>query len=424
MTEEAKWFQYEVFNVSEIGQEWRVEISAEAVKKEEESILQQLTSRAKIPGFRVGKAPREIVRRVLAADLKERLINRLVPKALTEIMEANQISPAGEPVIQGISWQEGQPLRFRAHIEVWPEFELPDYKKIKVPFPEIEVKEEEISQAMAQLQQRATEFHPVKERGLGKGDYALLEVKMKDLKTKKLRPTQKIQWEAGHPGNDQLWEEKITGMKPGEERVFTYDFPPEYPDHDLAGRQMQCSVRLLALREKRVPEIDDQFARSLGNFDNLDQLKERLREELMSRKREEARRAVIDEILEKIKKEISFPLPEVAIEEEKHAILERWLSSRPDQNWTEAEIKALEREARQQAEKNLKDRLILEKVAKKEGMRVAETELEEEIRTLARANRVSALDLKERLSREGKMESLRRNLLLRKAVDFLTQQAL
>ena len=424
MEEKNKWFKEKLTELGPNRRELQVEIPAEIVAQELEDILAKFISRAKIPGFRVGKAPREIVRRVLAADIRERLIERLIPRALNESLQGYELNLAVEPVVQDILWEEGKPLTFRAVIDIWPEFNLPDYKKIKVEAPIAEVKEEEIDKALSELQQRAAEFIPITDRGLAPGDYALLEIKTRDLKTKKWRPTQKVQFQAGRPENDRVLEEKILGLIPGETRTFIIEYPEDHEERSLAGRPIEYTVKILALREMRLPAINDDFARSLGQFDNLDQLKQKIREELLGRKKEQSRQEVIKLVLEKLSEGLSISLPEAAIEEEKQALMQRWLGSRPDKKWDKVEVAALEKEAWRIAGKNLRERLILEKVAKKEGLEVSDSEMEEEVRSLARANRLSSFELKERLEREGKMGALRHNLLLRKVVDFLVSQAL
>lgn len=424
MQEKEKWFVSEVIEVADNYRRVRVEIPAEVVIMEMEKILSQVSSRAKIPGFRVGKAPRDLVRRTFASEIREKLISRLVPQALSEALKKHQLNPAVEPVISDFSWQEGKPLGFQVKVDVWPEFKLPDYRSLKVSSPPVEVKDEDIEQALASLQQRLAEFVPVTERGLAPGDFAILEIKTKDLTTKKLGPTRKVQYQVGHPQNDPVLEGKIKDMKPAETRTFIVEYPNDYPNRSMAGRAVEYRVKILAIREKKIPEVNDEMARSLGSFDNLEQLKQRVKEELLAKKREEGRRAVVSEILDKIRDQVSIPLPEAAVEEEKRALLERWLASRPDGKWPQDEVNALETEARRQAEKNLKERLILEKVAQNEGIGVEEAEVEEELRSLAKENRLSVFELKEKLEKEGRMAALRHNLILRKAVDFLVNQAL
>lgn len=424
MEEEKKWFKDNLIEIGPSSKEIEFEVPAAVVNSEYDKIVDYFIQRVKIPGFRVGKAPKDIVRRAFAAEIKQKLIDNLVPKAVEESLKARNLEPAVDPVIQDIRWEEGQSLFFKVKLDFWPDFKLPDYKSIKVSSPPLEVKEEEIEKVLQELRERSAEFIPITERGLAPGDYALIEIKAKDLKTKKFWPTQKIQIEAGRPTNEPLLEQNIMGLMPGETRVFTVDYPPDHTDSSLAGKQVEYTVKILALREKKLPEVGDDFARSLGNFDNLDQLKAKVKEELLEKKKAESRSQILEKILSQLASETPFSLPEAAVEAESRILLERWLSSRPEHNWSEAEITVFQGEAKRQAEKRLRDRLILEKIAQKEGLSINESEIEEEIRSLARANRLSFFDLKERLEREGKIETLRHNLLLRKVIDFLVNQAL
>ncbi|MCX7975065.1 MAG: trigger factor [Candidatus Aminicenantes bacterium] len=424
MKEEELWFKDKVNEIGPNSKEISFEIPVAVVQAEYEKILDFYMKRAKIPGFRIGKAPRDIIRRTFALEIKERLIENLVPRAVEESLKNHSFNPAAEPIIRDINWEEGHPLTFKAQIDLWPDFRLPDYRAIKITPPKNEINEEEIERVLKELQQRSTEYIPVIDRGLAPGDLALLEIKAKDLKTKKYWPTKKIQIEAGQKESDPLLEENIFGLIPGETRTFVVHYPLDYSDSALAGKHIEYTVRMIALREKKVPEINDDFARSLGNFDNLEQLKTKIKEDLEEKKKEESRKEVLENILDKLAAEASILLPEAAIQAESRSLLNRWLAHQKDYKWTEAEIVALEQEARRQAEKKLRDRLILEKIAQKEGFTVEAEEVEEEIKSLAKANRLSFFELKERLEREGRLEILRHNLLLRKVVDFLIKLAL
>ena len=424
MEEGKTWFKDNLVETGPSSREIEFEIPADVVNSEYDKIVETFVRRARIPGFRVGRAPRDIVRRTFASEIRERLNSSLVPRAVEESLRAHHLDPAVDPAIQNIRWEEGEAMTFRVRVDLWPDFTLPDYKAIKVPQLPLEVKEEEIEKVLQELQQRSAEFIPVTGRGILPGDFALIEVRARDLKTRKFWPTQKIQIEAGRPTNDPLLESNLTNLMPGETRTFTVDYPSDHANSALAGKKVEYTVRILALRERKIPEISDDFARSLGNFDNLDQLKEKIREELLEKKKEENRERALEMILEKLEAQISFSLPEAAIEEESQVLLNRWLSSNQGERWSEAELEALKAEARRQAEKRLKDRLILEKIAQKEGFEVTESEVEEEIRSLARLNRLSFFELKEKFEREGRLESVRHHLLLRKVVDFLLRQAL
>lgn len=424
MRKEQKWFKDKLIETGQTSKEIEFEVPADVVMAEYDKMVNNFVQRAKIPGFRVGKAPKDIVKRIYAVEIRQRLIDNLVPKAVEECLRAQSLNPAIDPVIQNIRWQEGESLTFKVKLDFWPDFKLPDFRSIKIPQPSLEVKEEEIDKVMQELRERLAEFIPITERGFAPGDHALIEIKAKDLKTKKYWPTQKIQIEAGRPTNDPFLEQNIMGLRPGEIRTFTVDYPPDHSDSSLAGKKVGYIVKILALREKKLPEVGDDFARSLGNFDNLDQLKAKIKEELLEKKREKSRGQILEKILSQLEAETPFNLPEAVVEAESQILLERWLASRPEHSWSEAEITALKGEVKRQAEKRLRDRLILEKIAQKEGFEVNESELEEEIRSLARANRLSFFELKERLEREGKVETLRHNLLLRKVVDFLINQAL
>lgn len=410
--------------LSECKRESELHIEADEVMKEFEKIVSQFSSRAKIPGFRPGKAPRNIIKQRFYPEIKESLFNSLVPKALSDELKAQNLNPIGMPVVNDLHFKEGQPLRIKARFEVWPEFNLPEYKKIKVKNKKISVTDQEINQSLEELRARSAEYIPVEGRGVLDGDYVIAELKGKDLKTKRFLPVEKVVILAGHPDNEEILNKKLIGLKPGEERNFVLDYDKNHQNKRLAGRKIEYNIKVISLKEKKLPEIDNEFAKGLGEYDNLKDLKEKIKKELISSKEKEAKQGIAEEIIKKVSDKLRIELPETLVEQEYMAFMKRLLSSHPQKDLKKEDLEQLKVEGKRKAEQNLKNHLILKKIAEKESLDVSDEEIHEEFKAIAKANNLPLVKVIDSVNKEGKRENIKSNLLLKKTVDFLVEHAI
>jgi len=404
--------------------EIELNIEADEVMKEFDRITTQFSSSTKIPGFRPGKVPRNIIKQRFYPEIKESLINSLVPKALSNELKSQNLNPVGTPVVHDIHFEEGQPLRLKVQLEVWPDFKLPAYQKINIKKKKISVKNQEINHALEDLRSRSAEYVPVEDRGVRDEDYVIAEIKGKVLKTKKLLPSEKVVIFAGAPDNDETINKCLPGAKPGDTRSFTLDYDNNHPDKRLAGKKIEYELKVMSIKEKLLPEINDEFAKDLGESKGLKELKEKIKKEIISAKEKAAKNEMAEEILGKITEELSFELPETLLNQEHMAVLKRLFSSRPQQNLKKEELEQLKSDARRKAEHNLRNHLILNKIAESENLQVSDEEIQEEFKTIAKANNVPLAKVIESVDKEGRREEIRNNLLIKKAVDILIESVI
>jgi trigger factor len=411
-------------NLSKLKREIEVDVDSHEVMNEFEKILGQYASKAKIPGFRPGKVPQALVKQRFYPEIKSSLIDSLVPRALSSELKAQKLNPVGTPVVSDIHFEEGQPLRFKAEFEVMPELILPEYKKIKIKKKTISVTDQEIGQALEELRQRSAEYIPVESRGVVDGDYVVAEVKGIDLKTKRMLPSEKGVIVAGEAANEDILNKNLLGLKPGEVRNFTIDFDKNHKNKKLAGKKVEYNLKVISIKEKKLPKADNEFAKDLGEFKDLKDLKEKIKKEIMASKEKEAKKDMAEEIIKKIAEKMNMDLPETLVEEEYRAILQRLLSSYPQRDSKEGNLEHLKTEAKRIAEQSLKNHLILMKIAELEGLEVTEEQIQEKLREIAKRNNLPLAKVIENANREGKREELKKTLQLEKAVDFLVEQAI
>ena len=422
MNDKTETIKSRVTSSSPSKRELEIEVAADEVSKEWEKVLLEYASRARLDGFRRGKAPKEMVKRLFYPDIKDAVIENLAPRALRESLRAENISPVGTPVISEAVFREGQPFRFKAVVEVLPGFELPSYKKIRVQKREVKVEEEDVSRSLEELRQKSAEYVPVEGRGVADGDYVVVEWKGKDLQTKRFLPTEKVLVLAGHPDNEKVLNDSLKGTTPGETRKFIISYPQEHPQKKMAGRTVEYEIRVISIKEKKVPEMSDEWAKDLGEYEDLAALKQRVRQELEKAKEEAARREMGDEVVKGLIEKLELELPESLVEEEAVSILRGWAAQLPT-DLPSTQVEELREKAKGQAQRSLKTSLLLQKIAQQETLAVGDEEIEEEIKAMAKRNNVPLVQLVEKVNQEGKREDIRNSLLLRKAIDFLLDNA-
>jgi len=410
--------------ISQCKRELELEIPIDEVEKEFQKILNQFSARAKIQGFRPGKAPKDMVKRLFFSEIRKSLLDSLVPKALGAELKALNLNPVSTPVIKDLNFKESHPLSLTVYFEVLPDFKVPGYKKISIKKKKLQVTEEEVVQSLEELQQRSAEYVPIEGRGVVDGDYVLAEIKGKELKSKKFLPTEKVLILAGHPDNEKILNENLKELKVNEESQFVLSYTADHKNKNLAGKSIEYNLKVVSIKEKKLPSLNDDFAKGLGEYKDLTDLKEKMKKEILISKEELAKREIVEQIIAKISDKIDVELPETLVEEENISLIRQLLAQIPRQELTKEKIEAMKTEGRKQAEKNLKNHLMLSKIAEMEDFDVSEEEEDQELKAIAKANNVPLPKVIDNLNKEGRREELRNTILVKKTVDFLVKHAI
>lgn len=416
--------EVQIKELSSIKREISVVVPAEDVSPEYEKALRSYAARAKVKGFRPGKVPVELVQRMYAAEIRETVIDAIIPKSLSQAMKDQNLEPVGMPVLTDLHYDEGQPLQFKAELEIWPEFELPDYKKIKLKKKDSQVTDEDIDKALEDIQAQSAQYVPSEDREIRDGDYVVAEIKGRDVDTKRYLPTEKAVVLANHPDNEKKLNENLAGLKKDEETQFTITYEKDHHNKKVAGKTIDYNLKVLSIKEKKLPEIDDDFAKDLGDYKDLNELKDKLKDQLIRNKEQESRGQSAEEIIRKIEEKIKIDIPDTVLEQETNSVLQRRLEAARRGQPLSGDMDALKKEAREKAESNIKNHLILAKIAEKENLEVSEDDFSEELNKLAEANRMTLAQVRENISHENREQELRENLLIRKTVDFLLDNAI
>ena len=418
--------------VSTTKREISVEIPAQDVARETDSLVQKYQKLARIPGFRKGHAPASIIRRQFAEDLKTEVAETLVPRYFRREAEKQGLTPISQPRVTDLHIHDGEPLRFKASFEVMPEVPVEGYKELRADKPEITVTDEEVQQALESVREQHATYDPVEGRTLADGDYAQagVEGKPKDSENAAEQPVRmdEVLIEIGGKNTVQEFSANLRGAGPGEERVFDVVYPEDSQDKRLAGKTMVYTVKIQAIKQKRLPELDDAFAKELGEFENLEQVRKQIRENMEGERRHTAEREAKDKLVAELVRRNDFEVPESLVERQIDVRLERGMRALAAQGMKVEDLKKMDFARlrggqHDQALADVKASLLLERVAELEKVEVSDAEIDQEIQGLARQARQSEATVRARLEEEGGVERIRGRIRSEKTLDLLYRQS-
>jgi len=422
-------------NAAPCRKKLRVEIAAERVAGTRAEILQEFRKVATIPGFRPGKAPEPMVEKRYAGQIDEELRKRLIPESYREALSDQNLKVVGYPQIEGVEYRPGHPLVYTATVDTAPEFSLPDYKGILVKKKTIAVKEEDVEKSLDVLRDQQADFVDVAGRSLKTGDFAVVNYTgVADGKPiSELAPDAK-----GLGENKDFWLlissdsflpgfcDQLLGANAGEKRQVLIDFPKDFPQQPLAGKKATYFVDVVALKEKKLPELGEEFAKKLG-LESLAKLKENVRKGLEAEVEEQQESDVRRQMVEHLLSMAEFELPESLVQQETRSIIYDVVRENSLRGATKEQLEEKKNEIYGFAAKSAKDRLrtsfILDAIAAAEKIKVDEAEVEERIQQMAQRSRTTPARLKAQLAEKGGLGEVEEQILVGKTLDFLVDSA-
>jgi trigger factor len=417
-----------------VKREISVEIPAPEVARETEVIIQKYQKMARLPGFRRGHVPASIIRQRFAEDLKSDVVEALVPRYFRKETEKLGMLPVSQPRVTDLHIHEGEPLRFKASFEVMPEIPVEGYKELRTDKPEIAVSDEEVEQTLTSVREQHATFTSVEGRALAEGDFAQasMDGKPKD-KDKKDATTQPVHMdevliEIGGKNTVPEFSENLRGASAGDDRSFEVSYAEDAPDKRLAGKTFVYSVKVQAIKQKTLPELNDEFAKELGEFTSIDQVRKQIRENLEAEKRHTAEREAKDKLVAELVKRNEFEVPESLVERQIDQRLERGLRALAAQGMKMEDLKKMDLPRlrvgqREQALQDVKSSLLLERIAELEKIEAGDEELNREIEALARQTKQTPEAVRARLTQDGGIDRIRNRIRSEKTLDFLYHQS-
>ena len=420
-----------------VKREIQIEIPAEEVTRQTESLIQKYQKLARLPGFRRGHVPASIIRQRFTEDIKSEVVEALVPRYFRSEAEKLGLKPVSQPRVTDLHIHEGQPLRFKASFEIMPELKVEGYKELRAEKPQVSVTDEEVENALNDLREQHATFASVEGRALADGDFAQVSFHGKpkeaepasipDMGTKTVHMDD-VLVEIGGKNTMPEFTENLRGASAGEERTFEVRYPEDAPDKRLAGKTFTYTVKVNSIKQKNLPELNEAFAKQLGEFDNLEEVRKRIRDGLEAERTHAAEHAAKEKLVEELVKRHEFEVPEALVERQIDIRLERGLRALAAQGMRPEDMKKMDLARlrvgqREQALNEVKASLLLEKIADEEKIEVGNEELDQEIEALAKQSKQTSEAIRARLTRDGALDRIRSRIRSEKTLNFLYQQS-
>ena len=409
--------------------EIEVEIPAQEVSRQTEVLIQKYQKMARLPGFRIGHVPASIIKQRFSEEIKTDVVEALIPRYFRQETERLGMHPVSQPRVTDLHVHDGEPLRFKAAFEVLPDVKAEGYKDLRAEKTEIAVTDDDVAQAIADLQERAATFNPIEGRALAEGDFAQVSLDGTP-KSEEGQPVHmdEVLVEIGGKNTMPEFTEHLTGANVGDERTFDVKYPDDTQDQRLAGKTLSYTVKVQALKSKQLPELNEEFAKKLGEFSTIDEVRQRIREQMVSERTHQAEHEAKDKLVAELVRRNEFEVPDSLIERQIDIRLERGLRALAAQGLTTEQMKKMDFQRlrvgqREQAIQDLKASLLLEKVADEEKVEVSDEEMDREVEALAQQSKQSTEAVRARLTQDGGLDRIRTRIRNEKTIDLLYRQS-
>jgi trigger factor len=418
-----------------VKREISVEIPAAEVTRETELQIQRYQKSARLPGFRAGHVPASIIRQRFGEGLKNDVAEALIPKYFRKEAEKQGLIPVSQPRVTDLHIHDGEPLTFKATFEVLPEIQVEGYKDLRAEKPEIAVTDEEIEQALNSVREQHATYTTVEGRPLAGGDFAQASMDGKpkdgkDVADAKANPVHMddVLIEIGGKNTVPEFSQNLTGASSGDERTFDVSYAEDVSDKRLAGKTFVYTVKVNGIKQKSLPELNDDFAKELGEFTSLDQVRKQIRENMEAERRHNAEREAKDKLVAELVKRNDFEVPESLVDRQIDLRLERGLRALAAQGMKMEDLKKMDLPRlragqRDQAVHDVKSSLLLERVADLEKIEASDEELNRELESLAQQSKQTSEAVRARLTQDGGLDRIRMRIRSEKTLDFLYHQS-
>jgi trigger factor len=406
-----------------------VEIPAEEVNRETETLIQKYQKHARLPGFRAGHVPASIIKQRFAEDIKSEVVEALVPRYFRREADKQGLRPVSQPRVSDLHIHDNEPLRFKASFEVMPDVKVEGYRDLRAEKAEVSVTDAEVEETLTGLRDQHATFNSVEGRVLADGDFAqaALDGKPKEGEGKPVHMDE-VLIEINGKTTMPEFTENLRGVSAGEERTFDVVYPQDSQDQRLAGQTFSYTVKVNAIKEKILPELNDDFAKQLGEFATLEEVRTRIREGMEAERKHAAEHEAKDKLMAELIKRNDFEVPEALIDNQVDVRLERGLRALAVQGMRQEDIKKMDFNRlragqRDQAVQEVKASILLDKVAEEEKIQVSDEEVDQEVAALARQSKQSEESIRTRLGQEGALERIKARIRSEKTLDFLYNQS-
>lgn len=406
--------------------EFEISIPVAVVEEETAKVVKSLREKARMPGFRPGKVPESMVRKHLAGDVRQKVLENLVPKYFRAKTEEESLRVVSAPDYSDIHFHDGEPVRLKASFEVFPEIALADYTGVEVEYAAPEVTDEDVAKRLEELRESKATYVNEDPRPLADNDFAVITLESISGAEPPIKSDEVVVQIGGSetlPG----FSESLRGASPEEEKEYDVIYPSEYGSEKLAGKTVRFRSRIKGIRRKELPAIDDNFAQDLGDYRTADELKTAVRASIYSMRENEAQRQAKDKIVEKLAAASTFPVPKVFVDRQIEHRVQSRLQSLQQQgvdprsfNLDWEKVRAAQHDA---ALGEVKSSLVVQRVSELEKIGVTNDEVDKELERIAAQNREPIASMRKKLTEDGTLDRIASHIQTEKTLNFLFEKA-
>ena len=413
-------------DLSTVKKRLSIEVPPEEVEQETAGVVRSFSKKARIPGFRPGKTPASVIQSRFAKEIREEVQDNLIRTCFMTAARERGLNPIADPALEDVKFERGEPLSFKVTFEVLPEFEVRDYREIEVSRPSTQVPPAEVDQSLAELQVARVRHIYEEGREAEEGDIVVVDVQGTPEEGEAFS-RERTQVVIGAKENLPEFNEHLVGVKEGDEKEFPVQYPEGYPGKELSGKRVDFRLQVKEVKRRELPDLDDEFAKDLGDFAGMDELRSRVEEDLQARKKHEAENKVREALLDKVLLQNAIVLPEVLTESEiRHRmeeIVRGMMNQGIDPKNSKVDWEQMRKQQEDPARKSVHARLVLDAIAKAEGLEVDRRVVDERLRQEAQRMDETPENLREQLNKGSGMQALKNQLLRESTLDYLSSVA-
>jgi trigger factor len=420
----------ELVDVNETRKNLMIEIPPDVVDAEISRVASRYGKQARLPGFRPGKVPPKVVRQRFKNEIMHDVAHHLVEHAMEDALAERGVEPVDTPQIRDLKVEEGQALTFKAEFDVLPQFDPGDFSTIEARRSPVNIEDSAVEQALEQLRERAARFEPVEEGVAGSGHTVVLDIDRqgfdKEGKAGDKSKHERVPVEIGAAANPPGFDAELLGLTSGASKSFRLRFPDDYSVPELAGTDVDYTVKVHDIRQRIVPALDDEFAKDMGEYDNLDGLRARVRQDLETEAREAAERQLRTDVLKKLAERVPFTVPESLVEREIDRRLEefarRLMDQRIDPRKANIDWQAFRDAQREPATEAVGSALVLDEIARRDDIGVSEADIEAELERYSARSGLTVAAVRAQLEQDGSLQRLAAGIRREKALSHALKQ--
>jgi trigger factor len=395
------------------------------VKAETARVVETIRKKARLPGFRPGKAPESLIRSRFAQEIRTDVLEKLVPKYFHKQAEEENLKVVGQPNISDVHFHDDEDLHFKIEFEVSPEFELKEYRELPVVYKEPEVTAADVDERVEKLREQKADYVNIDPRPAEDGDFAVVSLRSLSGGPSVDQPDVTLQ--IGGPDTLAAFSDNLRGMSPEEEKEFDVVYPEDFGNEKLAGKTVRFQARLTVLRRKELPETNDEFAKDLGDFQSLEELKEALRKNIFAEREHAAQQEAKDKLVSSLVESHDFAVPDAFVENQVRVSTEQRLRMLQAQGIDISKLnldwEKLKESQKDQATKDVKASLLLDKIATTEHIDATVEDIDREVQRIARQEREAPASVRRRLEQDGTLRRVANHFRTEKTLSFLFEQA-